>query len=96
MCDWRSFGESMEGHVAEQINMFVAQIEELIVKDVRRHAHCQAFKSIHVYKIAEGQIPGTNWECKNGGADYGGADKRVCDEALREIIPRMQRQYRLI
>jgi hypothetical protein len=82
--------------MAEQIKMSAAQLEDLIVKDVRRHAHCGAFKSIHVYKIAEGQILGANWNCANGGTDYGGADKRICDEALREVVPRMQRQYRLI
>ncbi len=44
----------------DQIKMLAAQLEDLIVKDVRRHAHCGAFKSIHVYKIAEGQIPEAN------------------------------------
>jgi len=81
--------------MAEQINMFATEIEDLIVKDVRRRAHCGEFKSIRVYKIADGQIPETNWNCVNN-IDYGGADKRVCDEALREVVPRMQRQYRLV
>jgi hypothetical protein len=45
--------------MAEMIKMFAPQLEDLIVKDVRRHAHCTAFKSITVHKIAEGQIHAT-------------------------------------
>lgn len=80
--------------MSQQDTMFAAEIAELIVKDVRRHAHCQKFHSIHVYEIAEGEIPGVNWNAANR-RDYGGADPRVCEEALREVIPRMQRLYRL-
>jgi len=77
-----------------QIAMFATEIADLIVKDVRRHDHCQAFRSIDVHEIAPGQIPGVNWNADSG-IDYGGADPGSCDNALREVIPRMQRQYTL-
>jgi hypothetical protein len=79
--------------MSQPIPMTGDQIADLIVKDVRRHAHCGGFKSITVHKIADGQIVGTNWSC--GHANYGSADERVCNDSLREIIPRMQREYRL-
>jgi hypothetical protein len=80
--------------MTEQITMTHDQIAGLIVKDVRRHAHCTNFKSVSVHKIADGQIPGANWSYGNN-VDYGGDDQKVCEDALREIIPRMQREYRL-
>jgi hypothetical protein len=77
----------------EQIRMLQAQLADLIAKDVRRHAHCTGFGSVWLHRLAEGQIPGTNWSL--GGSNYDAADERACNDALREIIPRMQRQYRL-
>jgi hypothetical protein len=63
------------------------QIATLIVKYVRRHEHCTDFKSVSVYKISDGQIPGTNWSC--GVANYGGSDERACNDVLREVVPRI-------
>lgn len=79
--------------MTKQINMTHDQLADLIVKDVRRHAHCEGFKWITLYKLVDDEIPGTNWT--PAGANYGDAGQLVCDDALREIIPRMQRQYRL-
>lgn len=79
--------------MSKQIPMTHDQLTDLIVKDVRRHAHCGDFKSITLHKLVEGEIPGTNWS--PGTANYGDAGMQVCDDALRKIIPRMQRQYRL-
>jgi hypothetical protein len=72
--------------MAEQITMTHDQLADLIVKDLRRHAHCGGFKSISLYKLADGEIAGTNWT--TGNANYGDAGTLVCDYALREIIPR--------
>lgn len=80
--------------MSDKISVTDDQLADLIVKDVRRHAHCQGFKSISLHKIEEGQIPGVNWAPSS--ANYGEAGQLVCDKALREIIPRMQRQYRLV
>jgi hypothetical protein len=77
----------------EQITMTQDELADLIVKDVRRHAHCSGFKSISLHKLADGEIPGVNWS--PGTANYGVAGTMICDDALREIIPRMQHQYRL-
>ena len=68
------------------------QLESLIVNDVRRRAHCDGFKAISFYRTAE--IAGTNWVPAS--VNYGKAGSVVCDAALREIIPRMQREYDLI
>ena len=76
-----------EQFMPEQIKMTHDQLADLIVKDVRRHAHCNGFKSISLHKLADGEIPGTNWSPAS--ANYGDAGTLVCDEALREIIPRM-------
>jgi hypothetical protein len=81
--------------MSQQIAMTQEELEGLIVKDVRRHAHCTGFKAIRVHRIADDQIPGTNWSYGNSGMDYGGADEKVCNDALREVVYRMQRQYRL-
>lgn len=79
--------------MTKQIGMTHDQLADLIVKDVRRHAHCGGFQSITLHKLVEGQIPGANWSPST--ANYGDSGAQVCDAALREIIPRMQRQYRL-
>jgi hypothetical protein len=80
--------------MSQPIPMTGDQIADLIVKDVRRHAHCTDFKSISVHKIADDEIPGTNWSCGQR-VDCGGSDEKACADALREVIPRMQRQYRI-
>lgn len=79
--------------MSEPIPMTQDQIADLIVKDVRRHAHCTEFKSVTINRLADGEIPGVNWS--PGTANYGQADQNACNDALREVIPRMQRQYRL-
>ena len=79
--------------MSKPITMTHDQLADLIVKDVRRHAHCEGLKSISLYKLADGEIPGANWASAT--MNYGDAGPKVCDDALREIISRMQRQYRL-
>ncbi|WP_137042489.1 hypothetical protein [Pseudolabrys sp. FHR47] len=80
--------------MSEQINMTHDQLAELIAKDVRRRAHCEGFSSIALYQLKDGQIPGINWS--EGPINFGTADEDECVRALREIIPRMQKQYRLV
>jgi hypothetical protein len=78
----------------EQIKMTHGELAELIAKDVRRHAHCEGFRSISLYALRDGQIPGVNWS--EGAINFGEADQASCVAALREVIPRMQLQYRLV
>lgn len=80
--------------MSEQIKMTHGELTDLIVRDVRRRAHCEGFRSISLYTLRDGQIPGVNWS--EAVVNYGDADQASCDAALREIIPRMQRQYRLV
>lgn len=80
--------------MSKQIKMTHDELAELIAKDVRRHAHCEGFRSISLYTLQDGQIPGANWS--EGPINFGDADQASCVHALREIIPRMQRQYRLV
>ena len=75
--------------MTEQITMTHDQIADLIVKDVHRHAHYTNL-NVSLHKIADGQIPGTNWSYGNT-LGFGGDDPKVCEDALREVIPRMQR-----
>jgi hypothetical protein len=51
-----------------------------------------------IEKILRGQIPGVNWMLKETQSisDFGDADPASCEVALREIIPPMQRLYRLV
>jgi hypothetical protein len=79
----------------EQIKMTHGELAELIAKDVRRHAHCEGFRSISLDILRDGQIPGVNWS-EGSTINFGDADQASCVTALREIIPRMQRQYRLV
>lgn len=80
--------------MAEQIKMFHDQLADLIVMDVRRHAHCQGFKSVTLYRHPYGEIPGANWSV--GTVNYGDAGPRICKAALQEVTARRQRQYRLV
>ncbi len=73
--------------------MTADEICNLIVWDVRRHAHCDGFKSISIYPIKDERLPDIDWSPAT--ANYGEAGREVCDAALREIISRMQRQYSL-
>jgi hypothetical protein len=68
------------------------ELRDLIVQEVRRHKDCDGFKSISIYPT--NAIPGTNW-MPGETANYGTAGMGVCDAALGEIIPRLQRQYDL-
>jgi hypothetical protein len=71
------------------------QLADLIAKDVRRHVNCEGFKSVSLYRLQEDEIAaGVNWS--PGTANYGKAGMQVCDDALQEVIPRLQRQYRLV
>jgi len=76
-----------------KIAMSADEICNLIVWDVRRHAHCDGFKSISIYPVSDERAPDIDWAPAT--ANYGEAGREVCDAALREIIPRMQRQYSL-
>lgn len=79
----------------EQIKMTHNELAGLIAKDVRRHAHCEGFRSISLYPLRDGQISGVNWD-DGGPINFGDADQASCVHALREIIPRMQQQYSLV
>ncbi|TXH85519.1 MAG: hypothetical protein E6Q77_00395 [Rhizobium sp.] len=68
----------------------INDLEAMIVKDVRRRAHCEGFSSFQIYR--SDTVPGTNW-IPGSTVNYGGASEHHCDEALREIVPRLQRQY---
>lgn len=78
----------------EQTNMTHGDLTELIVKDVRRHAHCQGFSSISLHTLKDGQVPGVNWSV--GTINFGDADEASCEQALRDVIPRLQRQHRRV
>jgi hypothetical protein len=71
--------------------MLASELEPLIVDEVRRHRHCDGFQSITFN--GTDQHVGTNWIPAN--INYGNASPKLCDEALRGIIPRMQRKYDL-
>ena len=73
--------------------MTADEICDLIVWDVRRHAHCDGFQSISIHPIGDERVPDISWS--PAVANYGEAGREVCDAVLREIIPRMQRQYSL-
>ena len=69
-------------------------LETLIVADVRRRARCEGFKSISLYSIIDYSALGIfNWAPSV--INYGEAGKKSSDDALREIIPRLQSQYDL-
>jgi hypothetical protein len=78
----------------EQIKVTHRELTELIVKEVRSHAHCEGFRSISLYTLVDGQISGVNWS--EGPINFGDADQASCVHALREVIQRMQPQYRLV
>ena len=79
----------------EQINKTNGELAEMIAKEVRLHAHCEGFRSIGLHQLRDGQVPGVNWDV-SGPINFGDADQASCEVALSEIIPRMQRQYRLV
>lgn len=79
----------------EQIKKTHGELADLIAKEVRLHAHCEGFKSITLYALRDGQIPGVNWD-DGGPINFGDADQASCAHALREVLPRMQQQYRLV
>ncbi|UFS77196.1 hypothetical protein LPB73_07415 [Tardiphaga sp. 37S4] len=68
----------------------INNLEDLIVKDVRRRQYCENFSSIQLYR-SDAQ-PGTNW-IPGTIANFGGSSEMHCEAALREIIPRLQKQY---
>jgi len=72
--------------------MTLDELCDLIVWEVRRYKDCDGFKSISIYPTDA--IPGTNW-MPGETANYGTAGMVQCDAALREIVPRLQRQYDL-
>lgn len=72
--------------------MSLDELGDLIVREVHRYKDCGGFKSISIYPTDA--IPGTNWMAGET-ANYGTAGMVLCDAALREIIPRLQRLYDL-
>jgi hypothetical protein len=69
-----------------------AEIEAIIVAEVRRYPHCEGFKSISIYIIIDGATDRQfTWALSV--ANYGNAGQDSCDAALLEVIPRLQRQY---
>jgi hypothetical protein len=71
--------------------MTASELKDQIVREVRRHAHCDGFKSIQLYALAAGEIPGVNWAPSV--VNYGEASEALCDAALRGIVPRYQQIY---
>jgi hypothetical protein len=66
-------------------------LEALIANEVRRYRHCEDFRSISIHGIVDASAAGAfNWAPSV--ANYGEAGQQSCDVALREIIPRLQRQ----
>jgi hypothetical protein len=76
----------------EQIEKTRRELQDHIAKEVRLRPQCEAFESIGVHPLRDGQIPRENWDV--AGINYGGADEASCDAALSEIIPRMKHQFR--
>jgi hypothetical protein len=68
------------------------ELQTLIVQGVRRHEHCDDFRSINFLRTAD--IQGANWSI--GSVDYGNASPEMCDSALRDIIFTMQKDYDLL
>lgn len=69
-----------------------AEIEQMIVDAVRRTKGCEGFKSISIHMIVDESARGQfNWAPSV--ANYGEAGPVLCDDALRTIIPQLQRQY---
>jgi hypothetical protein len=81
--------------MSEQIKQTHRELAELIVKKVRLHAHCEGLRSIGLDQLRDGQIPGVNWDVSET-INFGDADQASCKVALSEIIPHMQRKYRLV
>jgi hypothetical protein len=68
------------------------EIETMIVNEVRRHHRCEGFQSISIYRIVDQSAQGAfNWSPSV--CNYGESGAQSCDAALREIIPRLQKQY---
>lgn len=66
--------------------------ERAIVDAVRRTKGREGFKSISIHMIVDESERGQfNWAPSV--ADCGEADPVLCDDALRTIIPQLQRQY---
>jgi hypothetical protein len=60
-----------------------AELESMIANEVRRHAHCEGFRSISIHGIVD--------EAAGGAFNWAPSVAKSCDAALREIIPRLQR-----
>jgi hypothetical protein len=69
------------------------QLELMIAAEVRGYPRCQGFKSISLYYsiFEDAQAGIVNW--LPSVRFYGDAKEGACEAALREIIPRLQRQY---
>ena len=69
-----------------------AEIETMIADEVRKRPLCKGFQSISIYRIVDASAEGVfNWSPSV--TNYGDAGAEVCEEALREIVPRLQQQY---
>jgi len=66
-----------------------AELEAMIVAEVRCRRHCEGFKSIVIYRLDDRSVP-FNWS--TGPCDYGEAGRDSCEAALREIISLLQAQ----
>lgn len=68
----------------------INDLETMIVKDVRRRAHCEDFSSFQIYR--SDAVAGTNW-IPGSTVNYGRSSPMHCDDALREIVPRLQKEF---
>ena len=72
------------------------ELERLILDELRRAPNCGAFGfiRIRIRPIAETRPDSiANWEPES--CDYGSAHVHDCDNAMRDVIPRLQDQYEL-
>jgi hypothetical protein len=68
-----------------------AELQSIIVSAVRGRPHCEDFRSIEVYRIDD--KVDFNWGATN--FDPGQSGIKSCEDALREIVPLLQRKYDL-
>ena len=69
-----------------------AEIETMIANEVRKRPLCKGFQSISIYRIGDDSAESiSNWSPSV--TNYGEAGEEVCEDALREIVPRLQQQY---
>ncbi len=70
-----------------------AEIESLLIVDLRTFAGCESASRIVVVSVAT-YGAAANWTVSR--FDAGRSDGEACDRALQHIVPRLQRIYELV